>query len=50
VETPPLAGDGHAVACHFWREIAPPAALPGKGEAARNVRLEALQAAFRGAG
>jgi oligopeptide/dipeptide ABC transporter ATP-binding protein len=49
-ETPPLAGDGHAVACHFWREIAPPAALPGKGEAARNVRLEALQAAFRGAG
>jgi peptide/nickel transport system ATP-binding protein len=46
-ETPPLAGDGHAVACHFWREIAPPAALAGKGPAPRNVRLEALQAAFR---
>jgi oligopeptide/dipeptide ABC transporter ATP-binding protein len=46
-ETPPLAGEGHAVACHFWREIAPPPALPGKVHAARNVRLEALQSAFR---
>ena len=46
-ETPPLAGDGHAVACHFWREIARPAALARKSEAACNVRLESLQAAFR---
>jgi oligopeptide/dipeptide ABC transporter ATP-binding protein len=46
-ETPPLAGDGHAVACHFWREIAPPASLAGKARAPRNVRLEALQSAFR---
>jgi oligopeptide/dipeptide ABC transporter ATP-binding protein len=45
-ETPPLAGDGHAVACHFWREIAPPASA-GKPHAPRNVRLEALQSAFR---
>jgi oligopeptide/dipeptide ABC transporter ATP-binding protein len=48
-ETPPLEGERHAVACHFWREIAPPAVLAGKGEAPRNVRLEALQAAFRAA-
>jgi oligopeptide/dipeptide ABC transporter ATP-binding protein len=48
-EVPPLAGDGHAVACHFWREIGPPASLPGKVDAARNVRLESLQAAFRSA-
>ncbi len=49
-ETPPLAGeDGHAVACHFWREIAPPAALAGTATTPRNRRLEALQAAFRAA-
>jgi oligopeptide/dipeptide ABC transporter ATP-binding protein len=48
-ETPPLeAVEGHAVACHFWREIAPPQAiLPGTAAVARNARLEALQAAFR---
>jgi len=50
-ETPPLAddGQGHAVACHFWREIAPPASLPGTAAVQRNPRLEALQAAFRAA-
>ena len=43
--------DGHAVACHFWREIAPPAAAcRGRRAAPRNARLEALQAAFRSAG
>ena len=48
-ETPPLeaTGDGHAVACHFWREIAPPAILPGTAAIPPNPRLEALQAAFR---
>jgi oligopeptide/dipeptide ABC transporter ATP-binding protein len=46
-ETPPLAADegGHAVACHFWREIAPPAALVRSTPP--NPRLAALQAAFR---
>ena len=48
-ETPPLAGESHAVACHFWREIAPPASLAGKARPPANVRLEALQAAFRSA-
>jgi oligopeptide transport system ATP-binding protein len=48
-ESPPLeATDGHAVACHFWRDIEPAgAALPGTAAAPRNARLEALQAAFR---
>jgi peptide/nickel transport system ATP-binding protein len=47
-ETPALVADaGHAVACHFWREIEPPAALAGIAMAPRNPRLEALQAAFR---
>ncbi|MEO8485776.1 MAG: dipeptide ABC transporter ATP-binding protein [Betaproteobacteria bacterium] len=51
-ETPSLesTGDGHAVACHFWREIAPSEAiLPGSAAIPRNPRLEALQAAFRAA-
>jgi oligopeptide transport system ATP-binding protein len=48
-EMPALEGrDGHLVACHFWREIAPGAPiLAGSEAAARNPRLEALQAAFR---
>ena len=40
-----IAEGGHAVACHFWREIAAPGALAGAPPA--NPRLEALQAAFR---
>ncbi len=49
-ETPPLQtdADGHAVACHFWRELVPrEPILPGTAAIARNPRLEALQAAFR---
>ncbi len=49
-EEPPLVPEGaHAVACHFWRELAtaPTAATPGDTTAARNPRLERLQAAFR---
>ena len=49
-EEPPLVADGdHAVACHFWREIAPAAAsiLPGTAAVPPNPRLAALQAAFR---
>ncbi len=43
----PDAGSGHAIACHFWREIEPPAAaLPGSGQR-RDARLERLQGAFR---
>ncbi len=47
-EEPPLAMEaGHGTACHFWREIAPPAALvPDAGGAPVNARLERLQAAF----
>jgi len=45
-ETPPLESDGsRAVACHFWREIAP--AAFGDDGIAPNPRLDALQAAFR---
>ena len=49
-ETPALDADagGHAVACHFWREIAPPpVSVTGAVARQRNRRLEALQAAFR---
>ncbi len=49
-QTPALVADelGHAVACHFWKEILPTAAvLAGTQAATRNPRLEALQAAFR---
>ena len=49
-EDPPLAGEnGHTVACHFWREIAPGAAPP-QVTGPRDARLERLQAAFRRAG
>ena len=48
-EEPPLVDDGgHAVACHFWREIAPAETiLPGTAALPPNPRLAALQAAFR---
>jgi oligopeptide transport system ATP-binding protein len=47
-ELPPLVEDGgHAVACHFWKEIAPPAALvPDVSSVPPNPRLERLQSAF----
>ena len=39
--------DGHAVACHFWREIpAAPAIEAVPVPSARRLRLEALQSAF----
>ena len=39
--------DGHAVACHFWKEIAPPGALvPDNLSLPPNTRLERLQSAF----
>jgi len=37
------------VACHFWREIVPPAAALPQAASARDARLERLQAAFRDA-
>jgi hypothetical protein len=48
-ETPALVADaGHAVACHFWRDIAPPAAAIVAGDpAAAGARLTRLQQAFR---
>ena len=51
-ETPPLAAErGHAVACHFWRDIMPPAAPAGAAvPAAAGLRLARLQQAFRSAG
>jgi oligopeptide/dipeptide ABC transporter ATP-binding protein len=46
VETPALVADGtHAVACHFWRELA--GADAAVVSVAANPRLDALQAAFR---
>jgi oligopeptide/dipeptide ABC transporter ATP-binding protein len=46
--TPPLESiDGHAVACHFWREIPPPAALPQTAAITpARARLVRLQSAF----
>ena len=46
--TPPLESiDGHAVACHFWREIPPPAALPQAAAITpARARLARLQSAF----
>jgi peptide/nickel transport system ATP-binding protein len=47
VEDPPLvAAGGHAVACHFWREIEPPAPIPDAASMPQNGRLARLQAAF----
>ena len=47
-EDPPLVEDGgHAVACHFWREIAPSAAVLPRAAIGPNPRLERLQRAFR---
>jgi oligopeptide/dipeptide ABC transporter ATP-binding protein len=46
---PPLVvEDGHAVACHFWREIAPRSQVAY--EVPSNPRLERLQAAFAHSG
>jgi oligopeptide transport system ATP-binding protein len=46
-EVPPLAvEDGHGVACHFWKEIAPPARLASHEGSEPNERLARLQAAF----
>jgi len=41
-----LGADGHAVACHFWREVPPPTPV-ASAMAPRDARLERLQAAFR---
>ena len=47
-ETPPLTIEaGHAVACHFWREISAPVAMtPDAARSPAQRRLERLQAAF----
>ena len=47
-ESPTLdATEGHAVACHFWREIAvPPGIIRDVVRSPGQVRLERLQAAF----
>ena len=46
-QTPPLvAEDGHAVACHFWKEIAISSTPPVADAVVRNVRIERLQSAF----
>jgi len=42
------AGNGHMVACHFWRNITPPTNLaPDPATLPGNARLERLQAYFR---
>ena len=47
-EDPPLVADGgHAVACHFWREIAPSVAVLPRATIGPDPRLERLQRAFR---
>jgi oligopeptide transport system ATP-binding protein len=48
-EDPPLVVDGeHAVACHFWREIAASFTdAPVASQASGNARLTRLQSAFR---
>ena len=47
-QAPPLeAAAGHAVACHFWRELAPAAAAPEHAVVTpAKQRLERLQSAF----
>jgi oligopeptide transport system ATP-binding protein len=47
-EEPPLVDvEGHATACHFWKEIAQSgAAVPDFASVPANPRLDALQAAF----
>ena len=49
--SPPLeVQGGHSVACHFWREIPAPAALPRRAaQAPSRHRLELLQSAFSAA-
>ncbi len=51
-ETPELADErGHAVACHFWREIAGSVApIQRAAPDAAGIRLSRLQQAFRAAG
>jgi oligopeptide/dipeptide ABC transporter ATP-binding protein len=48
VEEPALdaAASGHTVACHFWREIEPPARLLPAETEGGNPRLTRLQAFF----
>jgi oligopeptide/dipeptide ABC transporter ATP-binding protein len=47
-ETPrhEIAGPGHTLACHFWREIPPFAAAAAPVAGAAQARLEKLQARF----
>jgi oligopeptide transport system ATP-binding protein len=46
-EVPALADEGgHAVACHFWKEIAPPSVAADVSSLPANPRLERLQSAF----
>jgi oligopeptide transport system ATP-binding protein len=46
-EVPALADEGgHAVACHFWKEIAPPSVAANVSSLPANPRLERLQSAF----
>ena len=49
-DPPLIAEGGHAVACHFWREIAPSAAALPRAAIGPDRRLERLQAAFKKAG
>jgi oligopeptide/dipeptide ABC transporter ATP-binding protein len=50
-QAPVLGTDGgHSVACHFWREITPPAdLLPGENQRPGQARLAQLQSAFANA-
>jgi len=42
-----VAENAHATACHFWHDIAPPAAALPRAVTKPDRRLERLQAAFR---